>query len=108
MAAGSLIPDPLVMDERWVAANVKDKGIVVCSRPARMVPPAKLGFSGTAFHVWRLDTPSDPPHNPIWNCTEGPMDRQERGSGDCCNCLGSDSACFLANMVKLYRDHDTG
>ena len=27
MAAGSLIPDPLVMDERWVAVNVKDKGI---------------------------------------------------------------------------------
>jgi hypothetical protein len=74
---GGWEPDPLVMDERWVAANVKDKGIVVCSRPARMVPRAKLGFSGTAFHVWRLDTPSGQQHNPLSNCTEGPMDRQE-------------------------------
>jgi 7,8-dihydropterin-6-yl-methyl-4-(beta-D-ribofuranosyl)aminobenzene 5'-phosphate synthase len=26
---GSWEPDPLLMDERWVAANVKDKGLVV-------------------------------------------------------------------------------
>jgi hypothetical protein len=26
----------------------------------------------------RLDTSSSQPHNPIWNYTEGPMDRQDR------------------------------
>jgi hypothetical protein len=44
---------------------------------ASMVPPAKLSFSGTAYHVWRLDTSSEPQHNSLWNGTEGLMDRQE-------------------------------
>jgi hypothetical protein len=36
------------------------------------------------------------------------MDGQEHKVERCCNRLGSGSACFLANSVKLYQDHDTG
>jgi hypothetical protein len=42
-----------------------------------MILTAELGFEGTAYHVWRLDTSFSQQHNSLRNCAEGPMDRQE-------------------------------
>ena len=37
----------------------------------------KLNSKSPSISGGRLDTSPDPQHNPIWNSTEGPMDRQE-------------------------------
>jgi 7,8-dihydropterin-6-yl-methyl-4-(beta-D-ribofuranosyl)aminobenzene 5'-phosphate synthase len=53
---GSWEPDPLVMDERWVAAHVKDKGLIVftaCSHAGvvNVLTHAQDCFPGVPLHT---------------------------------------------------------